>query len=242
MHFLHKKAIYNFMYRGETFQKNITRLCKWIITQKYLGEDFYTTPHLFLASRIAGDIKPLLAMRVKHANIWLIEKDLLEYSNMSTQIKKDPDYKIFTKDITNVVRKYHIDKSLQSIYLDYCGTIKENWKTSKQVLDCMSPNSVISFTHVKRERGCNQKNRLGLLVSLVKERIKHPVSLIQNIHYQSKDDSSNGSSMMTTSFLIGNHNVSHIDHIDLCHLTEKDMLSMVDRRLSQLGYSINSFL
>src|SRR5271166_4891614 len=93
------------MYRGESIAKKAVRVCKWLDTATCLGQQFCKVRHIFLASRVAGDVSTLSAMKIPAPLIWAVERDQIERQQMIERLLS-LGVRVFPGNIADVVRKY----------------------------------------------------------------------------------------------------------------------------------------
>lgn len=187
-------------YRGETEAKKVTRLFVWWQHQTFLKAAFRRTPHVFLASRVAGDIDVLHDLKVPKESIWAVEKDPEQYRSL---LRKNPASRVFAQNVATLIETYATSDQIRSVYLDYCGNLDGVAKTNQRVISELPRNSVVSITlFLGRERGLRE-SRETVLLRQVRQATRHRVTLLQSIIYMSSDEESIGSVMGTWTFAIG---------------------------------------
>lgn len=189
-------------YKGESPGKAITRGLVWQRHKQLLGPAFTSSPHVFLASRIAGDIKALRDMGVPAANVWAVEKDREQYQQLFERRRKE-GFRLFTEKIETTMTG-HRDAGVRSVYLDYCGNIHGTANTTRRVIALLPKGSVLSITlFLGREHHPIPKDRETALLTQLRDNTAHPVTLVQSIYYHSYSSETMGSPMGTWTFQIG---------------------------------------
>jgi len=191
----------NMPYRGETEAKKVTRAFVWWQHRRFLKRSFLRTPHVFLASRIAGDIDTLHDLKVPKGSIWAVERDPGQYRVLLGQRLKS---RVFPQNVETVMERYASTDKIRSVYLDYCGNLIGMAKTTKRVISQLSEGSVVSITLFLGRELKLKEDRETALLRQVREATKHRVTLLQSIRYRSTDDKL-GSMMCTWTFAIGGH-------------------------------------
>jgi hypothetical protein len=227
-------------YRGDTFHKRIVRICKWLDTERSLGEKFRTFRHPFLASHTGADAKILLAMGVLPDNIWAVDSDREEYGPLLPL--QDMGVRVFGEDITHVINRFAQDQ-IGSVFLDYLGecSTKSIERTTRSVISQLPAGSVVSLTHIRgREKSGleSDKERERIITGIVGSSTKHPISLTQYLAYQSRDANTNGSPMLTMSYHLVKSN-RQVERLDLSNYDDAYLLRMAKEQATQAGYDFN---
>lgn len=196
-------------YRGDTPNKIKARELTWRVHARVLQELFRQTPHVFLASKVGGDIQVLLDLHVEPDMIWAVDHDRdVVVVLLEKRKKQKQPFRVFGLPIQTVFRGSEAAKfTIRSVYLDLCGNLesKNTRQAIQSVVKKLPPLSIISITLFRgRERvGERFKDREAALTQLVRSHSSHPVTLIQTIVYMSRDKTTKGSPMEVWSFVIG---------------------------------------
>lgn len=191
-------------YRGETPAKTVTRVLVWRQHQRLLGRVFISTPHVFLASSVAGDVDTLRGMSVPMDKIWAVEKERAQYEGLLGRQGKE-GFWLFTEKVETVVERHTATTALRSIYLDHCGTLPGTESTRRRVVSQLLPGSVLSVTLLLGREHEKAEDREAALLQSIKKHTRHKVTLVQSIHYTSISESSIGLAMGIWTFYIGAH-------------------------------------
>jgi len=215
----------NGTYRGEYPSKEITREFVWLQHLNLLGSDkFKAVPHVFLASRIAGDVGTLQSMGVPALNIWAVEKDRRQYRPLLERRKKE-GFRLFPQKIESFLGSH---PEIQSVYLDYCGNLQGTSKVTRRVVSQLPKGSALSITlFLGREHECPE-DREADLVQQVRESTRHPVTVVQSIFYLSfhNPDEPFGVPMGTWSFFIGGRDSRSRMRFDLHEFTHTEIKNL----------------
>lgn len=110
-------------YKGESLGKKCARAWHWLVVRRYLGADFLSGKHMFLASREGGDAGVLLALGVAKSNLVAVERDAEAAKSFAARY---PDVPLFVGDVANVTRSRHVRGALVSAHLDFCSWYTPN--------------------------------------------------------------------------------------------------------------------
>ena len=191
------------VYKGETLSKAAARQLIWWQHERLLGFiAFRRVPHVFLASRIAGDVEALRGMGVAPDKIWAVESDAVEYEQLFDRHKKEK-FRLFTRKVEEVLDDDNNKaECFQSVYLDFCGNIQGTARTRRRVVSKLPAGSVLSITNFLGRETEHVENRETALLADVRKHTLHPVSLVQSVSYTSTNDMK-GSAMTTWTFVLG---------------------------------------
>lgn len=190
-------------YKGETPSKNVARILVWQQHLRLLKPaTFKATPHVFLASRVAGDVATLQDMGVPPKHIWAVEKDRGQYQQL-LQRRKEEGFCLFPEKVEAVMRK-HTASNIRSVYLDYCGNLDGTASTTRRVVARLPSHSALSVTlFLGREHEQPEDREVALLRS-IRDQSPHQVTVVQSILYTSSYfDTTKSSPMGTWTFYIG---------------------------------------
>lgn len=202
-----------FRYRGETPGKGVSRWLIWWQHQRQLGARFYETPHAFLASRIVGDVRPLLAMGVPEDWIWAIDSDPIEFKYV-IELARAQGYSAFGDSVEIVTERFAGE--ISSLYLDFCGNLQGSAKVLRRVLPTLPAECVVTVTLFLGREQYNVGDREVALLRQMRVGAKHHVELVQSVAYSS------GSPMMTWTFYLGKHYAKGTMRFDLnCIMPDK---------------------
>ena len=221
-------------YKGETPSKVVTRLMVWLQHERLLKPPaFKTTPHVFLASRVAGDVSTLLSMDVPRDNIWAVEKDHVQYQQLLERRKKE-GFRLFPQKVETVVESRGVASSIRSTYLDYCGNLEGTANTTRRVVAQLPPHSVLSVTlFLGREHTLSQNREVTLLRN-IREHTPHAVTLVQSILYRSADEDHKGAPMGTWTFYLGPCSSRSRMNFDLTRQSLEEMHALTANKVTTL--------
>ena len=190
-------------YKGETPGKAVARDLVWMQHQRLLGARvFKTSPHIFLASRIAGDVQVLRDMGVPPSHIWAVEKDRAQYEPLLERREKE-GFKLFPQKVESVIYG-HTNSDLRSVYLDFCGNLQGTASTIRRVAPCLPADSVLTVTLFLGREHDRPENREAALLRGVQKSAHHGATLVQSILYSSITEGNlKGSPMGTWTFYLG---------------------------------------
>lgn len=235
-------------YKGETLAKKAVRICKWLGTKKLQGEKFKQNSHLFLSSKVGGDISSLRALSVPYNKIYPTDIDLEEMLLVSDIMEKKGMHPFEGCDISNVVEGL---PEVLSVYLDYTGTCKTYCRdfqekdianTTKRVVSCVDKGGVVTLTHTRSRDGMSSdEHRRHVITSFVSQHSSYKVTPYEYIQYFSKDlITGKGSPMFTMSFYMGKCDIlpDIILTPEQCG-NENYLNSFIDAKLIQHGHYRN---
>ncbi len=173
------------MYYGETPSKSIARRFVWWQHQNLLGPSFALTPHVFLASRVAGDVVDLRTLNVKPDNIWAVDVDPTACRALYPRMREG--FRVFNKSVEvlleNPPRTRH---PIRSVFLDFCGTMDGRSRTTiDRVLQRLPRGSALTITQIRGRERETIRNRSRYMTDLVTSSTSQPTSLVQTVTYQS---------------------------------------------------------
>lgn len=191
-------------YRGETSGKNVARRFIWWAHELLLGAASFRrkTPHVFLASRIAGDVGTLLMMGVLPDHVWAVDIDKAQCEYL-WGLRDTKGVRVINRNVASVVEKHALSDNIRSVFLDYCGNIHGTKKTTQRVVAKLLPGSVVSITLMRGRETDGTTDREGALKAMLQEASPYRVTLVQTVSYMSEDGTSKGSAMETWTFYIG---------------------------------------
>lgn len=189
------------VYKGETPSKSITRSFVWLQHGRLLKRRFKSTPHVFLASRIAGDVATLRGMMVPPAHIWAVENQRVEFEKLFDRCERE-GFHLYTEKIESVVAS-NADANIRSVYLDYCGNLDGTAVTTRRVVAQLPAHSVLSVTLFLGRERAKPESRENALLRLIREHTRHQVTVVQSVLYLSTTDDFKVSPMGTWTFYIG---------------------------------------
>lgn len=212
-------------YRGETASKRVSRWLVWWMHRRLLEVSFQETPHVFLASRVGGDINTLMSMGVVSDQIWAVDKDRKQcvplYHRMGRQ-----GFRVFNRKVEDVVDDFSVSNGIRSVYLDFCGTLDgEMQATLQRVVPRMRAGSVVSVTFIRGREQLEIRNREAFLLRLIQGASRHRVSLSQVITYMSNNSDGKGSPMATLTFYVGKK-ATTVSRFDLTGHSELDLAQL----------------
>lgn len=190
------------IYKGEYPSKMLTRSFVWRQHQRLLKRAFKTTPHVFLASRVAGDVDTLRDLGVPGHNIWAVEKDREQYEPLLERYKRE-GFRLFPQKVETLMSARAAE--VRSVYLDYCGNLQGTARTTRRVVATLPEGSAVSVTlFLGREHERPGDREAGLLQQF-RESTAHQVTLVQSISYLSyhSADGPFGTPMGTWTFYLG---------------------------------------
>jgi len=210
------------MYYGETPSKSIVRRFVWWQHQALLGKNFNKTPHVFLASRVAGDVGELRNLGIKPDDVWAVDADPQACRALYTRMDREC-FRVFNKPVEilleNPPRTAH---PIRSVFLDFCGTMDGRSKTTvDRVLKRLPVGSVVTITQMRGRERETIRNRDRYMRALVEASAAHPVSLVQTIAYQS----SKRSPMGVWTFYLGSP-VPFVTKVDISRYTKTQVTGL----------------
>jgi hypothetical protein len=190
-------------YKGETTSKSVARVLVWKQHAHLLPPGtFKASPHVFLASRVAGDVATLSGMGVPSSHIWAVEKEREQYQHLLARRKRE-GFRLFPQKIETVMTS-HTDANIRSVYLDYCGTVFGTASTTRRVVSLLPSCSVLSVTLFLGREHVRPGDREAVLLRQVRDATVHQVTVVQSVLYASSPDGSPfGSPMGTWTFYVG---------------------------------------
>jgi hypothetical protein len=162
---------------------------------------FKTTPHMFLASREAGDVNVLRELGVPVLNIYAVEKERGEFEHLFDRQERE-GWRLFTQMVEAVLAR-HVGKGIFSVFLDYCGNLDGTAETTRQVLALLPVNSVLTITLFLGREQIETGDREAALFRFLREHTQHQVTLVQSVLYTSGDATKKWSPMGSWTFYIG---------------------------------------
>lgn len=189
-------------YKGETPVKGVTRVLVWQQHRCLLAPIFKSSPHVFLASHVAGDVDILRDMGVSSDRIWAVEKDREQWQRLLERRERE-GWQLFPQKIEVVILR-HPNAGIRSVYLDYCGNLEGTARPTHKVVGRLPTGSVVSVTlFLGREQHALPEDRETALLEHIRKATQHPVTLVQSILYISSSEDRHGSPMGTWTFFIG---------------------------------------
>jgi len=188
-------------YKGETPAKSVNRNLVWFQHQRLLKPSVFAThPHVFLASRCAGDVNTLLAMGVPAENVWAVEKDHNEYRHLLDSQEKQK-FTLYTEKVELVAQRF--PSKLHSVYLDYCGNLEGTRRTTERVVSRLPARTALSVTLFLGREQNTPEDREAALFQKIRQSTEHVVTLVQSVLYVSLDTTTYHSAMGTWTFYLG---------------------------------------
>jgi hypothetical protein len=182
-------------YRGETAFKRITRVLVWQQHRHLLTpRGFKKTPHIFLASRFAGDVTTLKDMGVAGPNIWAVEKDEEQYVPLFDRCKLE-GFHVYPQKVETVIAG-HPTSNIRSVYLDYCGNLQGTRGTTRRVVSLLPAGSVLSVTLFLGRELERPEDRESALLRYIRQHTQHQTTVVQSILYPSNHQKDNKASPM----------------------------------------------
>jgi hypothetical protein len=221
----------------------VVRVCKWLHTEMLKGRKFRNTFHPSLASRFAGDVATLRAQGVPADFICAVDYDRNECREIIDRLQSR-GVRVFGEDIVSVVTRLACIGEIGSVFLDYMGTFANRRirQTTQTIAAIMPRTSVLSITHLRGRDGKYEDNeRENAITDIVMSSAKFPARLTQSIAYQSRDENSCGSPMLTMTFQIGGSNNVTPERLNLLRYSDDALLALAKYRIVRAGYDTNSF-
>jgi hypothetical protein len=162
---------------------------------------FETTPHVFLASRVAGDIATLRGMNVPPDRIWAVEADRDQCLPLFERQEREK-FKLFCMKVETLVEGRPKVK-FRSTYLDFCGNLEGEAKVIRRVVPHLPRHSVLSVTLFLGREHDKPEDREDALHALINKCTDQPVTVIQEILYVSSLGATKASPMGTWTFYLG---------------------------------------
>jgi hypothetical protein len=188
-------------YKGSTPAKDLNRFLVWLQHRNLLGDaTFYNAPHVFLASRYAGDVATLKDLGVPMHNVWAVENDQNQYRHLFDRQEAER-FALFTEDVENVLQ--WSDKPLPSVYLDLCGNLQGTVECIAKVVSRMKNHAALSVTLFNGREADKPQDREAALTKRVKDHTEQQVTLVQQTHYRALDKTNHGASMSTYTYYFG---------------------------------------
>lgn len=212
-------------------------------------QDYQTLPHVSLASHIAGDVMPYYILGVKPDNIWLVEKD----SDESESLERLMNYgvRLFEENIVNVAARYQYKQSFASWFYDGMGSLANDIevKNIRTVVGGMKTRTIFHCTFHRGRDGRSGVNddREKEMDDIVRGSACNGLAHhMQSVVYQSESLESKGCPMITMTYMIAsgkNPTLSEIGrYIDIRHLSDKECLSLVSRKMEEIDFDVNQLL
>lgn len=191
----------NLAFKGETPAKKVNRAFVWLQHRRLLKpRTFLNTPHVFLASRCAGDVDTLLGMKVPPENVWAVEKDRDEYEHLFERQDRQK-FSLYTEKVELVAARFKSE--LRSVYLDYCGNLQGTKGTTARVVSRLPPRTALSVTVFLGREHNAPVDREAALLQEIRAHTHHAVTLVQSVLYVSLDSATYSSPMGTWTFYLG---------------------------------------
>lgn len=165
---------------------------------------------IFLAGSEGEDILVARQLGMRDNELVGVERDLSAYKKV---VYLYDTIRIYREDVAFVVDKLTVKHiPIRSVILDYCGCwTSDNETTTKKVVSCLKPGAHFSVT-LLRARDANMIDDHRVFVDSILQSlhsVQKQITHTQTIIYQSRreSDGSNGSPMITMSFLIGKQRI-----------------------------------
>lgn len=222
--------------RGDNLSKKVSRL--FLYTQSCVWSRKNDGAYIFLAGPYAGDLGPLSAIDIPPNQQWAVEKNV-GLIRMLGDIVLQPR-KLFQRDLADVVAQYHDD--VVFVFADYLGTPETSRKTTESICKRLRKNSVIALTYCRGHilGSPSWQDIVDMARKQVDSSSKYGATLKQVTLYQSWDESSPGSPMITITFQLCKE-VDKTEIIDLTNLhTDEELLAKASKRILDCGFPIES--
>ncbi|HEY3500260.1 MAG TPA: hypothetical protein VGK73_36465 [Polyangiaceae bacterium] len=156
-------------YLGDSLGKKLARAWFWFRAARALGDSFYQTKHLVLASREGGDVRVLRALGVATKNILAVEMNPVAAEAFACQY---PDVPLLIGDVANLVNRRDVRGKVGVAHLDFCS-----WSTptvlaaaTRVARFAIVSDGILCIGVMKgREQGHARKGLIGLGLDLERD-------------------------------------------------------------------------
>lgn len=136
-------------YKGESPTKKFARFFFWRdVMREYGREAFSQSHHVFLASRIGGDVSVLSALGVPQTRMWAVERDADAAAEFH---QRWPGVTLFIGDIADVIEhETRAGWKPLTVFMDFCAPpCAETIDCVRRVSNAMPEWSTIGMAHMR---------------------------------------------------------------------------------------------
>lgn len=154
-------------YKGESPSKKVARLVYWDQLVDELGDTFFETTHVVLASREGGDISVLLGLGVDPERIVAVDRVASAIEKCATRFRSYP-VRFRVGDVADVART---EADVGHVFLDLCSPIsRESVRTITSVAAALRVGSVVGVG-ILRGREHDAKGPFELIAANRRQRM-----------------------------------------------------------------------